>query len=122
MNKWITVDINNPAYPNGGLYIKENNYALTPIAVIPFPLGNCAKGVERQIKNAKLMVSSPENFERMTQLVQCIKEITKECAAAVDHSGKSDKEHLSNIIGLIDNKKVCKLIRETSAVIEEVEI
>jgi hypothetical protein len=121
MNKWISVDINNPAYPNGGLYIKENNYALTPIAVIPFPLGNCAKGIERQIKNAKLMVSSPENFERMRDLSLVVNEIIKECAAAVDHSGKSDKEHLSNIIGLIDNKRVCKLIGDISAVIEEVE-
>lgn len=121
MNKLIQTEIIHPQYPEGAICIKENNFTLTPVAIIPFPAPFHQGGVQRQKNYGKLFVHSPENFERMKDLSSVVNQIVAECAKAIVPDGTPANEALSNIIGLIDNSAVSRLLQETTALIEEVE-
>ncbi len=63
--KLKTVETITPMYPDGVIMIKEDTDVEYPIAIVPFPTGRIAKGMERQRQYAKLFATVPELLEKL---------------------------------------------------------
>lgn len=74
--KWKTVETITPLFPDGVIYIKEDNSIEYPLALVPFPLGRHKNGTKKQKKNAKLIAAAPELLRACKEALRfvCIEE------------------------------------------------
>ncbi len=74
--KWKTVETITPLFPDGVIYIKEDNSIEYPLALVSFPLGRHKNGTKKQKKNAKLIAAAPELLRACKEALRfvCIEE------------------------------------------------